>query len=94
MNERFKLLTCAEYSFFFYFLTNSSKWLFDLQVTNFCDSDADDPSYLHNSEAPTKQNKFCDGRSSWDVMREHPDFNGRIIQLNTTLFTKLNLIQS
>ncbi|PIK62364.1 hypothetical protein BSL78_00682 [Apostichopus japonicus] len=46
------------------------------EVTNFCDSDADDPSYLHNSEAPTKQNKFCDGRSSWDVMREHPDFNG------------------
>ncbi|PIK34337.1 putative calcium-activated chloride channel regulator 4-like, partial [Apostichopus japonicus] len=45
------------------------------EVTNFCDSDADDPSYLHNSEAPTKQNKFCDGRSSWDVMREHPDFN-------------------
>lgn len=44
------------------------------QVVNFCDSDADDPSYLHNSEAPTKQNKWCDGKSSWEVMREHPDF--------------------
>lgn len=44
------------------------------QVVNFCDNWADDQSYLHNSEAPTKHNKWCEGRSNWEVMREHSDF--------------------
>ncbi|XP_071846826.1 calcium-activated chloride channel regulator 1-like [Apostichopus japonicus] len=46
------------------------------QIVNFCDNNPDDPGTLHNSEAPTKQNERCDGRSCWEVMREHPDFNG------------------
>ncbi|XP_071846823.1 calcium-activated chloride channel regulator 1-like [Apostichopus japonicus] len=46
------------------------------QIVNFCDNTPDDPGYLHNSEAPTKQNERCDGRSCWEVMRDHPDFNG------------------
>ncbi|KAJ8027774.1 Calcium-activated chloride channel regulator 4 [Holothuria leucospilota] len=47
-------------------------------LVNFCDNEAEDPSYLHNSEAPTKHNKKCNGKSSWEVMREHPDFKGQL----------------
>ncbi|PIK45852.1 putative calcium-activated chloride channel regulator 1-like [Apostichopus japonicus] len=46
------------------------------QIVNFCDNNLHDRGTLHNSEAPTKQNERCDGRSCWEVMREHPDFNG------------------
>ncbi|XP_071846825.1 calcium-activated chloride channel regulator 1-like [Apostichopus japonicus] len=46
------------------------------QIVNFCDNNTNDHGHLHNSEAPTKQNERCDGRSCWEVMREHPDFNG------------------
>ncbi|PIK51796.1 putative epithelial chloride channel protein-like [Apostichopus japonicus] len=46
-------------------------------LETFCDSSEYVGSWeggLHNSEAPNKQNKLCDGKSIWEVMREHPDF--------------------
>ncbi|XP_071847527.1 calcium-activated chloride channel regulator family member 3-like [Apostichopus japonicus] len=46
------------------------------KIVNFCDNKKGDPGNLHNSEAPTKQNQRCDGKSSLEVMREHPDFDG------------------
>lgn len=47
-----------------------------LQVTQFCDNDTSDPSNYHVTEAPHKHNRLCDLRSNWEVMREHPDFQG------------------
>ncbi|XP_052269111.1 calcium-activated chloride channel regulator 1-like [Dreissena polymorpha] len=45
-------------------------------VNFFCDKD--DPSVpawqRHNKKAPTKQNIRCNGKSAWEVMREHSDF--------------------
>ncbi|XP_064110702.1 calcium-activated chloride channel regulator 1-like isoform X2 [Macrobrachium nipponense] len=41
-------------------------------VVDFCDDQQSD--HPHNSVAPTKQNRFCGGRSVWSVMNDHPDF--------------------
>ncbi|PIK56365.1 putative calcium-activated chloride channel regulator 1-like [Apostichopus japonicus] len=46
------------------------------EVTQFCDNDTSDPSNYHVTEAPHKHNRLCDLRSNWEVMREHPDFQG------------------
>ena len=57
------------------------------QVTQFCDKDdPETPVHLrHNSDALNEQNIYCNGRSSWEVMREHEDFkNGRY--LNITMY--------
>ncbi|XP_054750776.2 calcium-activated chloride channel regulator 1-like [Lytechinus pictus] len=44
-------------------------------IKSFCHSDPNgDPSSLHSSEAPTEQNRQCQGQSSWDVMLKSPDF--------------------
>ena len=51
------------------------------QVSEFCDKDhSDTPSHLkHDSEALNEQNVYCNGRSSWEVMKEHEDFkNGNV----------------
>ena len=40
----------------------------------FCDNDVTDIDTLHNDEAPNEQNDLCNGRSAWEVMREHSDF--------------------
>ncbi|PIK56363.1 putative calcium-activated chloride channel regulator 1-like [Apostichopus japonicus] len=44
------------------------------QITEFCDNDTTDESNLHVAGAPNKHNRICDLKSSWEVMREHPDF--------------------
>ncbi|XP_060591062.1 calcium-activated chloride channel regulator 1-like isoform X2 [Ruditapes philippinarum] len=46
------------------------------QLTMFCDKDEESVSehQRHNSIAPNAQNKFCNGKSAWEVMREHGDF--------------------
>lgn len=38
-----------------------------LQITAYCDNDPEFPDLLHNTEAPTDQNKLCDGKSVWEV---------------------------
>lgn len=45
------------------------------QITQFCDNDETDPSNYHVTEAPNKHNRLCDTRSSWEIMRQHPDFS-------------------
>ncbi len=44
------------------------------QLTAFCDNDPADPNTLHNKFAPTLQNRECNGRSVWEVLRSHQDF--------------------
>ncbi|XP_060589557.1 calcium-activated chloride channel regulator 1-like isoform X2 [Ruditapes philippinarum] len=46
------------------------------QLTMFCDKDEESvrEHQRHNSIAPNAQNKFCNGKSAWEVMREHDDF--------------------
>ena len=44
------------------------------QVTTFCDNDVRNLNTLHNDEAPSEHNILCEGRSAWEVMREHDDF--------------------
>ncbi|XP_064594617.1 calcium-activated chloride channel regulator 1-like [Liolophura sinensis] len=43
-------------------------------VVGFCDNDTNSPNTLHNRQAPTTQNRNCDGKSVWEVLRSHPDF--------------------
>ncbi|KAI0218857.1 Calcium-activated chloride channel regulator 4 [Lamellibrachia satsuma] len=43
-------------------------------VWTFCDNDKTDPDTLHNDEAPNIHNDLCNGRSAWEVMRDHEDF--------------------
>ena len=40
-------------------------------VTDFCDETEE---RLHHAELPTKHNLYCEGRSTWDVIKESPDF--------------------
>jgi len=40
-------------------------------VTDFCD---ETETNLHHAEIPTKHNLYCDGRSTWDVIKENEDF--------------------
>ena len=51
----------------------------------FCDKDEESvpEEERHNSVAPNAQNKLCDWKSAWEVMREHNDFKSR---LSTNLF--------
>ena len=48
------------------------------QVVEFCDTDDPaTPEYKrHNSEAINAQNTHCGYKSSWEIMREHMDFQG------------------
>merc|ERR1711892_909497 len=39
---------------------------------NFCDTTED---YPHDNDLPTKQNLFCEGQSTWDVIMKSPDFD-------------------
>ncbi|ELU08187.1 hypothetical protein CAPTEDRAFT_206073 [Capitella teleta] len=43
------------------------------QITEFCTDDATKET-LHNKEAPNNQNIQCNGRSAWEVIREHEDY--------------------
>ncbi|KAI0219202.1 Calcium-activated chloride channel regulator 2, partial [Lamellibrachia satsuma] len=43
-------------------------------VWTFCDNDPSNPTTLHNDEAPNIHNDLCNGRSAWEVMRDHEDF--------------------
>jgi len=40
-------------------------------VQNFCDNTEEN---IHDTHLPTKQNLFCNGRSTWEVILESPDF--------------------
>jgi len=41
-------------------------------VTDFCDDISEEN--IHHTEVPTKQNLYCDGKSSWSVIMENADF--------------------
>ena len=40
-------------------------------VQNFCDNTEEN---IHDTHLPTKHNLFCNGRSTWEVILESPDF--------------------
>ena len=40
-------------------------------VTDFCDQTE---TNLHHAEIPTKHNLYCDGKSTWDVIKNNSDF--------------------
>ncbi|ESO99114.1 hypothetical protein LOTGIDRAFT_238844 [Lottia gigantea] len=44
-------------------------------VVEFCDDAYSSPVHLrHNNLAPNRQNRLCNYRSAWEVMKKHPDF--------------------
>nr|XP_002127942.1 calcium-activated chloride channel regulator 4-like isoform X1 [Ciona intestinalis] len=45
------------------------------QVVDFCHNDTNDPTNLHNKEAPNEHNRLCDQRSVWEIMMASRDFN-------------------
>lgn len=62
-------------------VSSSLMYLQDLpNVVHLCD----DQDHIHNSEAPNKQNSLCNGRSIWNVMKDHPDFKNRETTGGTT----------
>ena len=52
-------------------------------VTQFCD---DSEVLFHQSDIPTKQNLYCDGKSTWNVIMDNKDFinNSAVDGLDTT----------
>ncbi|XP_052061932.1 calcium-activated chloride channel regulator 4-like [Mytilus californianus] len=47
-------------------------------ISQFCDSaNSADASTRHNSMASNNQNRRCNGRSAWEVMRQHDDFQNK-----------------
>lgn len=46
------------------------------QVKHFCDDEGlvQDSGLIHNKYALNEQNKRCQLRSAWSVIRDHPDF--------------------
>nr|APU50752.1 epithelial chloride channel-like protein 137 [Saccoglossus kowalevskii] len=46
-------------------------------VTSWCHNNTDDPSGLHNREAPNRHNIMCNGRSTFEVILESDDFTGK-----------------
>merc|ERR1711971_216439 len=44
-------------------------------VTDFCDQTE---ANLHHAEIPTKHNLYCDGESTWDVIKENLDFANEV----------------
>lgn len=47
-----------------------------LQLETFCGDDPKDTATIHNYEAPSKHNRLCAHRSTWDVITETDDFRG------------------
>ena len=45
-------------------------------INHFCDNNESNTSTLHDQSSPTQHNQLCNNRSSWQVLREHPDFSG------------------
>ncbi|XP_063590520.1 calcium-activated chloride channel regulator 4A-like [Penaeus indicus] len=43
-------------------------------IVEFCDSDSAS-NFSHDALAPSRHNLMCEGRSAWDVMALHPDFD-------------------
>ncbi|XP_070557745.1 calcium-activated chloride channel regulator 1-like [Ptychodera flava] len=43
-------------------------------VDSFCNSDRKDTAHFHARKAPNRQNRFCNGKSAWEVMKDHTDF--------------------
>ncbi|XP_053404724.1 calcium-activated chloride channel regulator 4A-like isoform X3 [Mercenaria mercenaria] len=64
-----------------------NQWIHKL--SDFCDEDVSTvkKEHRHNRFAPTEQNKQCNYRSAWEVMREHKDF-----QTVTKLPTSTNTV--
>nr|XP_039256541.1 calcium-activated chloride channel regulator 3A-1-like [Styela clava] len=48
-------------------------------VTTFCHDDPSDPINNHNKNAPNRQNRQCNGRSTWAVIMDTRDFRGDTI---------------
>ncbi|XP_067665325.1 calcium-activated chloride channel regulator 1-like [Haliotis asinina] len=48
------------------------------KVIHFCESDPESGrmDLIHNPNAPNRHNKMCNGRGTWDVIREHTDIKG------------------
>ena len=62
-------------------------------VTDFCD---ETETNLHQAEIPTKHNLYCDGKSTWDVIKENVDFAGDVNPPNFNISTDPNfrIVQS
>ncbi|XP_042861518.1 calcium-activated chloride channel regulator 1-like [Penaeus japonicus] len=61
-------------------------------IVEFCDT-ASNELFSHNALAPNRHNLMCQGRSVWDIMGQHSDFDGGvnppIAALTPTKFTVL-----
>ncbi|XP_077985471.1 calcium-activated chloride channel regulator 1-like [Glandiceps talaboti] len=56
-------------------------------VDGFCHGDPTDPNGFHARKAPNRQNDRCSGLSSWEVMKDRPDFKDDVnppVNINDT----------
>jgi len=51
-------------------------------VQNFCDNTEE---LMHDSDLPNKQNLFCDGQSTWEVILTSPDFSNNNNPVNNSI---------
>ncbi|KAI0230401.1 hypothetical protein LSAT2_019239 [Lamellibrachia satsuma] len=57
----------------------------DSAVWTFCEKNKNNQGTVHNDEAPNVHNDLCNGRSAWEVMRDHDDFrNGNSPAIGTS----------
>ena len=50
--------------------------MFFLKIETFCDDDHSNYLTQHNYEAPSKHNRLCGHRSTWDIITNTDDFRG------------------
>ncbi|GFO31308.1 calcium activated chloride channel [Plakobranchus ocellatus] len=43
-------------------------------ITDFCNDDKSDLKRVHNYESPSRHNRLCGSRSTWDIIANSPDF--------------------
>ncbi|KAK2180610.1 hypothetical protein NP493_436g02058 [Ridgeia piscesae] len=66
-------------------------------VWTFCDNDTNNNPTLHNDEAPSIHNELCNGRSAWEVMRDHEDFkdgNSPVIESSRKCNPTFRIVQA
>lgn len=52
-------------------------------VQNFCDATEDQ---VHDADLPNKQNLYCQGKSTWEVILTSPDFAGGNNPTNNNIY--------
>ena len=66
-----------------------------VQIISFCERDTNDPDFAHNPLAKNQQNKMCNGKGTWDVIKEHDDFRNSPVNVeDSALHPRIQILQA